>query len=136
MWVLLFHTPLRISKMSWFGKREIYLNSSYGNRMLAIKSWEQWYQVCFRLSLNKFLHAISSNNLLSVNPAGNYMFKVSNGNTRLRCEICSKLTRKTPERRQASFRCLYCEFWTYFPPCSSVSIVNFNQVNTGSSISI
>ena len=32
-------------------------------------------------------------------PAGNYMFKVKNRNTRTRCEICSKLTMKTPERR-------------------------------------
>ena len=31
------------------------------------------------------------------NPAGNYMFKVNNRNTRTRCEICSKLTIKTPE---------------------------------------
>ena len=29
-------------------------------------------------------------------PAGNYMFKVNNRNTRARCEICSKLTIKTP----------------------------------------
>ena len=33
------------------------------------------------------------------NPAGNYMFKVNNRNTRTRCEICSKLTIKTPEQR-------------------------------------
>ena len=32
-------------------------------------------------------------------PDGNYMFKVDNRNTRTRCEICSKLTVKTPERR-------------------------------------
>ena len=32
--------------------------------------------------------------------AGNYMFKVNNKNTRIRCEICSKLTIKTPDRRQ------------------------------------
>ena len=31
-------------------------------------------------------------------PAGNYMFKVNIRNTRARCEICSKLTIKTPER--------------------------------------
>ena len=31
-------------------------------------------------------------------PAGNYMLKVNNRNTRTRCEICSKLTIKTPER--------------------------------------
>ena len=30
----------------------------------------------------------------------NSMFKVSNRNTRTRCEICSKSTIKTPERRQ------------------------------------
>ena len=34
-----------------------------------------------------------------------------------------KLTIKTPERRQTS--------WTYFTSCSSVSIVNFEQVNSG-----
>ena len=32
-------------------------------------------------------------------PAGNYMFKVGNRNTRTRCEICSRLTIKIPERR-------------------------------------
>ena len=32
-------------------------------------------------------------------PADNYMFKVNNRNTRTRCEICSKLTIKTPEGR-------------------------------------
>ena len=33
-------------------------------------------------------------------PADSYLFKVNNGNTGKRCEICSKLTIKTPERRQ------------------------------------
>ena len=35
--------------------------------------------------------------LYSANPAGNYMVKVNNRNTRTRCEKCSKLTLKTPE---------------------------------------
>ena len=43
------------------------------------------------------------------------MFKVSN-----------KDNRTTP---MASFWCLYCQLWTYFTPCSSVSIVNFEHVN-------
>ena len=47
-----------------------------------------------------------------VYPVGNYMFKDNNRNTRTRCEICPKLTVKTPE-------------------CSSISIVNFEQVNAG-----
>ena len=33
-------------------------------------------------------------------PAGNYMFKVNNKNTRTRCEISLKLTINTQERRQ------------------------------------
>ena len=48
-------------------------------------------------------------------PAGNYMFKVSNRNTRTRCEICSKLTIKTPERR----------LWRR----SGVFIVNFKHIS-------
>ena len=36
-------------------------------------------------------------------PAGNYMFKVNNKNTRTMCEICSKLKIKTPERRPWKF---------------------------------
>ena len=52
------------------------------------------------------------------------MFKVNNRKTRTRCEICSKLTIKIPERRQ------------YYTPCSSVSIVNFelNLVKIGVSL--
>ena len=46
--------------------------------------------------------------------AGNYMFKVNNRNTRTRCEICSKLTIKTPERRQRR---------------SGVFIVNFEHIS-------
>ena len=49
-------------------------------------------------------HLITLN--LKVLLAGNYMFKVNNRNSRTRCEICSQLTTKTPERRQR--RCLYC----------------------------
>ena len=63
---------------------------------------------------------------LKLNPASNFMFKVNNINTIRRCEICSKLTIKIPERH---LWYLYSQLWTYFTPCSSVSIVNFEQVN-------
>ena len=33
-------------------------------------------------------------------PGNSYLFEVNKGNTRKRCGICSKLTIKTPERRQ------------------------------------
>ena len=47
-------------------------------------------------------------------PAGSYMFKVDNKNTRTRCEICSKLTIKTPKRRH----------WRRY----GVFIVNFEHI--------
>ena len=48
-------------------------------------------------------------------PAGNYMFKVNNRNTRTMWELCSKLTIKAPERRQ----------WRR----SGVFIVNFEHIS-------
>ena len=51
--------------------------------------------------------------LIKWQPADNYMFKVKTRNTRTRCEIRSKFTIKTPERRPI------------------VSTVNFEQVNAG-----
>ena len=48
-------------------------------------------------------------------PAGIYLFKVNNRNTRTRCEIYPELTIKTPERRQ----------WRR----SGVSIVNFELLS-------
>ena len=41
--------------------------------------------------------------------------------------VNNKDTRTTP---LASFWCLYCLLWTYFTPCSNVSIVNFEYVIT------
>ena len=38
--------------------------------------------------------------LLRSRPSKHYLFKDNNRNTRKRCEICSKLTVKTPERCQ------------------------------------
>ena len=48
------------------------------------------------------------------NPVGIYIFKVNKRNTRTRCELCSKLTIKTPERRH----------WRR----SGVIIVNFEHI--------
>ena len=48
-------------------------------------------------------------------PASNYKYKVNNRNTRARCKICSKLTLKTPERRQ----------WL----CSGVFAVKFEHIS-------
>ena len=54
---------------------------------------------------NFFLCGNHTKFLIKDFPAGIYLLKVNNRNIRTRCEICSKLTIKTPER---SFWCLYC----------------------------
>ena len=51
----------------------------------------------------------------SLIPTDNYMFKVSNRNTRTSSEICSKLTTKGPERR----------YWHR----SAVFFVNFEHIS-------
>ena len=53
--------------------------------------------------------------VLAFYPAGIYLLKVNNRNTRARCEICSKLTIKTPEQCQ----------WRR----SGVFIVNFKHIS-------
>ena len=47
----------------------------------------------------KFLSQIRAQNFEALQ-AGIYLLKVHNKSTRIWCEICSKLTIKTPERRQ------------------------------------
>ena len=49
-----------------------------------------------------------------------------------RCEICSKLTIKTPKRRYwRRFGVFIVNFEHISHPCSSDSIVNFEQINAG-----
>ena len=62
-------------------------------------------------------------------PAGIYLLKVNNRNTRTRCEICSKLIIKIPERRRHSG--IFIVNFEHFTLCSSVSIVNFEYVIVG-----
>ena len=65
-------------------------------------------------------------------PDGIYLLKVNNRNTRTRCEICLtiKITIKILEQHQCLSGILF-ELWTYFTPCSSISIVNFEHVIAG-----
>ena len=62
------------------------------------------------------------------------MFKVNKRNTRTRYEICLKLTIKTPERHQWHRSGVFAVNFEHIPHSthrSSVSIVYFEQVNTG-----
>ena len=68
---------------------------------------------CVWLLLKKAMWIALSSGKIS--PAGNYMIKVNNRNTRTRCEICSKLTNMFKvNNATASFWYLYCKLWTYF----------------------
>ena len=59
-------------------------------------------------------------------PVGIYLFKVNKRNTITRCEICSKLTIKTPERRQSRRSGV---FSVNFGRRSGVFIVNFEHIS-------
>ena len=66
------------------------------------------------IELNKNFNCFEIKENAEVDPAGNYLLKVNNRNSRTRCEICSMLIIKTPERRH----------WRR----SGVFIVNFEHI--------
>ena len=58
-------------------------------------------------------------------PVGNYMLEVNNRNTRARCEMCSKSTIETPERRQSRRSGVFIvNFEHIFAPCSSILLTH------------
>ena len=59
------------------------------------------------------------------------MFKVNNRKFRTRCEICSKLTIKTPGRSQWGCSGVFIVSFEHISHLVLVSIVNFEQVNAG-----
>ena len=65
---------------------------------------------------------------LGLNPAGNYKFKVNYRSSRTRRKMCSKLTIKTANGVVLVSLLLTLNI---FHTCSSVFIVNFEQVNAG-----
>ena len=56
-------------------------------------------------------------------PAGIYLLKVNNRNTRTRCEICSELTIKTSERCQWRRSDVFIVYFEHSTPYSSVSAI-------------
>ena len=52
-----------------------------------------------RLGYPRFVDEIDFGQIQPIHPAGICLLNVNNKNSRRRCEVCSKLTRKTPERR-------------------------------------
>ena len=84
------------------------------NKTTKISSYKHFTQpnvLVFKVS-KTFFNVTATRDL----PAGNYLFKVNNRNTRTRCEICLKLTIMTAERRE----------WH----CSGIFIVNSEHIHT------
>ena len=84
------------------------IEDSNKGRCLFLMS-HQCYINIQKVNLNLSLEA-----LFRLNLAGIYLFNVNNRNIRTMCEVCSKLTMKTLERRQR---------------CSGVFIVNFEHMS-------
>ena len=75
------------------------------NRIEELQPWLMSY-----LHQSRKVHPRTS--LQRSNSASTYLFKINNRSTRTKCEICSKLTIKTTERRQWRQWCLYCQLLT------------------------
>ena len=63
-----------------------------------------------------------------IGPSLHLRAQVNNRNTTTRCEIYSKLTLKTPERRHWCRSGVFVVSFEHITPCSSVSIVNFEHL--------
>ena len=72
-----------------------------------VKEFFPMSNVCNKVFRKCFEHKL--------HPAGNYMFKIDNRNTRTSSEVCPKLTIKTPK----------LQHWR----CSGVFIVNFENIS-------
>ena len=92
------------------GLKAIYYNKDEAFITRGFRNWRQATEN-FRVHEESDCHKDYVNQF----PAGNYMFKINDRNTRTRCKICSKLTIKTQERRH----------WRR----SGVFIVNFEHIS-------
>ena len=94
-----------------FFSRDVWETSYYAQKLQIVKNvWN--YSIPSKTHFTSFLMFCRNAYIDKNYPAGNCIF---NRNTRTRCELCSKLTIKTPERRQ----------WRR----SGVFIVNFEHIS-------
>ena len=64
-----------------------------------------------------------------IHPAGICLIKVKSGNTRIMCEICSKLALKTPKPHRDAFLVSLLLILNRFIHWSDLSTVDFEQEN-------
>ena len=89
----------------------------------SLKSWQVFRTAIFTKSLYvKYTKWI-------VFLANKYLLKVKNKKTKKTLNAFKVNIKETGTISLPFFCCLYCWLWRYFPPFSSVCIVNFEQVN-------
>ena len=92
------------------------LYSSHKKCFCCIDSHKSWHFLTFSGSnVTNTSYMTERYSRSKLTHASNYMFKINNRNIRTKCEICSKLTIKTPKRRH----------WHH----SRVFIVNFEHIS-------
>ena len=90
-----------------------------------------FYNLIFRVQRKKFFNIISVKQKCSLkSPTNIHLFKVNNGNTRKRCETYSKLTIKTPGRRQWLRSGVFFFNFEHISHLFLVFFVDFEQVNS------
>ena len=72
---------------------------------------------------------VGSSKYINSNPVNIYLFKANHRNTREGCEICSKLTIETLERRQRRCSGVFIVNFEHFTSFSSAPIVDYELVN-------
>ena len=82
---------------SWSSLRHDFMTDRQ-SQYLALVLVKSFFVVFWRFKMVRTFGNDSST-LILFYPTGNYMFTVNNRNAKTRCRICSKLTIKTPERR-------------------------------------
>ena len=81
----------------WLSLRHDFMTDRQ-SQYLALVLVKSFFVVFWRFKMVRTFGNDSST-LILFYPTGNYMFTVNNRNAKTRCRICSKLTIKTPERR-------------------------------------
>ena len=112
IWKLILFLYCSGNKLEIFWK--YFANIKGRNKMQKKRMQNKRIQIKATLNVKLLVLQILNVSTLHANCWCQYMFKVSNRNTRARCEICSKLTMKTPERHH----------WRR----SGVFIVNFEHI--------
>ena len=95
----------------WNLIKQMWKKHIHYRRTIRFHSLSRWFQIS------------------TYNSANIYLFKVNNRNTRKRHEISSKLTIRKPEQRQWRLLIFLLLTLNIFTTFSSVSIIDFEQVN-------